>query len=753
MNRKTGEASTTWSLLAAEASLTALMFVVVISMRRLFDSWDYLPVLATLAIASHVVASITRRQRWPIGASAAVSAVAMVVLIAVLVYRDSLFVIVPSFETWRLAATDLRDAWDAFGIVKAPTPAVDGFLVAGGAAIWLLALGADIAAFRLRTAVEALAPAVILFVFASVLGVESYRLLATAAVIITAIVFTLMLRIAHPPHPSVPIAATKSRQPKALLQVGLGLSVAATALGMVFGPVLPGVDASPVVDFKDLDGSTSGPRVTLSPLVDARGRLVNQSSQELFRVVADEPAYWRISGLDQFNGAVWGSDRTYSDAGGRLRQVGPDEETLTQEFTITGLSSIWMPAAFEPAQFRGNGIIWDDVSSTLVVQRGQDVDPGTTYTVESTLYMPSREALIAASPAVPADIAELYTELPLDFSADVRLLAEQITADLPTPYEKALALQDFFLDNFVYSLNVDVGHGANRMESFLFDDRRGYCEQFSGTFAAMARSIGLPTRVAVGFTPGELVEGEFIVRGEHYHAWPEVWIDGRWVYFEPTPGRGAPRAQQYTGVPQQQAVSGDPEADPIEDGSGLTPGGPANAPVIEEPTTDNPGFVDDLTAVDPGGEVAPWVTRTLIVLVVLLLMAAVWVAGMPAVLAVRRRRRRDRAGADARAAVMASWADLRESLFVAGLPKRHDETHLEYAQRAASRGNLDGARLESVARNVDIANYAPEDPPAEVVDTTRAMVSQLEAQLEAGINWQEKLKRRSDPRVLVGADR
>ena len=82
--------------------------------------------------------------------------------------------------------------------------------------------------------------------------------------------------------------------------------------------------------------------------------------------------------------------------------------------------------------------------------------------------------------------------------------------------------------------------------------------------------------------------------------------------FEPTPGRGAPRAQQYTGVPQQQAVSGDPEADPIEDGSGLIPGGQSNAPVIEEPTTDNAGFVDDLTAQEPTGEVAPWVVRTLI---------------------------------------------------------------------------------------------------------------------------------------------
>src|SRR5207253_3253245 len=81
---------------------------------------------------------------------------------------------------------------------------------------------------------------------------------------------------------------------------------------------------------------------------------------------------------------------------------------------------------------------------------------------------------------------------------------------------------------------------------------------FAGTFAAMARAIGLPSRVAVGFTPGVLeADGLWHITGRQAHAWPEVFVAGYgWVAFEPTPGRGAPGAEAYTGVPAQQDVAG-----------------------------------------------------------------------------------------------------------------------------------------------------------------------------------------------------
>src|SRR5439155_1388220 len=120
----------------------------------------------------------------------------------------------------------------------------------------------------------------------------------------------------------------------------------------------------------------------------------------------------------------------------------------------------------------------------------------------------------------------------------------RIVAGAGTPYAKALALQNYLRTRYAYSLDVPPGHDDNAMERFLFVSRRGYCEQFAGTYAAMARAVGLPSRVAVGFTPGVLArDGKYHVSGRYAHAWPEVYVDGYgWVAFEPTPGRGAPGA-------------------------------------------------------------------------------------------------------------------------------------------------------------------------------------------------------------------
>ncbi|HRE03889.1 MAG TPA: transglutaminase-like domain-containing protein, partial [Ilumatobacteraceae bacterium] len=130
----------------------------------------------------------------------------------------------------------------------------------------------------------------------------------------------------------------------------------------------------------------------------------------------------------------------------------------------------------------------------------------------------------------------LTLDLPSGFPGEVTATALAVTADAPNNYEKLLALQRWFHSEFTYDLTVQRGHSDNAMLNFL-RVRRGYCEQFAGTFAAMARAIGIPSRVAVGYTPGELLaDGKFHVYGRNAHAWPEVWFDDiGWVSFEPTP--------------------------------------------------------------------------------------------------------------------------------------------------------------------------------------------------------------------------
>ena len=146
-----------------------------------------------------------------------------------------------------------------------------------------------------------------------------------------------------------------------------------------------------------------------------------------------------------------------------------------------------------------------------------------------------------------------FTALPNNAEIEqLRQLAREITASATGPYQRALFLQNYFRDEFIYSLDTPSITSEDAFLEFIAR-RTGYCEQFASTFAVMARSIGLPARVAIGFTPGQSDGvGGYIVRSQHAHAWPEVWFDGiGWLMFEPTPGRGAPNAS-YTGVSPQQ---------------------------------------------------------------------------------------------------------------------------------------------------------------------------------------------------------
>jgi len=181
----------------------------------------------------------------------------------------------------------------------------------------------------------------------------------------------------------------------------------------------------------------------------------------------------------------------------------------------------------------GVEIEYERQSGTLIVNRDRADSDGLSYSVVSAVPERDLVAIEAAGDRVLAEIAERFLELPDDFSPRVAQLAEEITGAASTPYEKALALQDFFRDESLFS--YDLGTSAG---------------QFAGTYAAMARAVGLPSRVAVGFTPGEFDPSinTYRVSGKHAHAWPEVWLDGiGWLRFEPTPGRGAPDDQIYTG--------------------------------------------------------------------------------------------------------------------------------------------------------------------------------------------------------------
>ena len=117
-------------------------------------------------------------------------------------------------------------------------------------------------------------------------------------------------------------------------------------------------------------------------------------------------------------------------------------------------------------------------------------------------------------------------------------------------------MERYLKRNYPYSERVPTR--PLPLNGFLFEDRRGYCQQFSGTMALMLRMAGIPARVATGFSPGSFNRdsGEYRVRDLDAHSWVEVWFTGiGWVPFDPTPA-ASPAESQSTAAAASAAGTG-----------------------------------------------------------------------------------------------------------------------------------------------------------------------------------------------------
>jgi hypothetical protein len=283
-----------------------------------------------------------------------------------------------------------------------------------------------------------------------------------------------------------------------------------------------------------------------------------------------------------------------------------------------------------------------------------------------------------------------------------------------------MALQDWFRDpnEFSYSLEVQAGHGSSAIEIF-FNERVGYCEQFSATFATMARTLGIPSRVAVGFTPGVLNdEGWYSVIGKNAHAWPELWFDGiGWVPFEPTPGRGAPGAEDYTGVAPAQDDSGpstgggrggDPTVSTlpptpttaVPPQTSVAPGGAPPVTTNRRSSGGGPLFEEDVppVATSDTSSGVPWRVLTLIFVLLVALIAPGLVRKL--------RERRGRSG-DLAQRVERAWQRAVVAAQQAGVRGAPSMTVHEWAAVTASQLPVAARPMSSLAEVVDEITFAP----------------------------------------------
>jgi hypothetical protein len=162
--------------------------------------------------------------------------------------------------------------------------------------------------------------------------------------------------------------------------------------------------------------------------------------------------------------------------------------------------------------------------------------PANRYEAESQLPDIDTDELRLAANTAPGEM-DRYLKLP---PLDVRIskLAEDITAQAPSNYEKAVAVERYLSTHFGYTLELPSSVPPDPLAYFLFERKKGHCEYFASSMAVMLRSLRIPTRIVTGFRGGEYndLTGQYVVRASDAHSWVEAYFPGSgWISFDPTP--------------------------------------------------------------------------------------------------------------------------------------------------------------------------------------------------------------------------
>lgn len=683
-------------MLVATLAATALTTVTALNLSRVFADTHYLRATLVVALGMHAFTLLFRVFRVAIWAAIPLLAGALLVLLGIAYYRTTLNGPLPSGHTLLLLRTDLRAALSGFRTAVVPVPSASVYAVSAATALGVTAALSDTFVFRAMGRIEATLPSAVLFTAVSALGTTQHRIALTASWLSAALLLVVTARHAHARSAVVWMGGRRWTIAAALPSMVLSVALI-TAAATYGGPHLPTARQAGLIEQRRASKSVTQ---VVSPLVDLRNRLNRDQGIELFTVESSIGGhYWRLAGLPLFDGTTWStSDEALVDISDPrspfvVTHNATAEIVVSQRIRIENLRGHLVPAAAYPVFVSPSQVMLAPSSQGLVVPKVQ-LQSGDVIVVRSAIAEDVAGRLDGATSNAPPKGPYLY--VPTDLPADVSAIARQVTAAGTDSYHRLLLLQEWFRSQFAYDRTVQYGGGVNAIVDFL-DARKGFCQQFSATFAVMARTLGIPARVAVGFTPGVAgADGRFHVYGRHAHAWPEVWFDGiGWVAFEPTPGRGNPDAASYTHVTAAQ----DGSDIPTDTVSTTSP------PTTNAPTTTQAGRPTTTTSTNVGGDssaTSSTGSAPLIALGVFAVLAA-WCIAAPRLVEARLRRRHRTPDLQVRAA----WRRTVRALRAAGAPDVGSRTPHEYATASATTTGIDAQPLHELADAVTRCAYGP----------------------------------------------
>ncbi|MFD2683348.1 DUF3488 and DUF4129 domain-containing transglutaminase family protein [Streptomyces phyllanthi] len=722
-----------------------------------------------------VVGALTRRVPLARPLTVAAQALTTLLLLTFVFSRNHAVVgFVPGPEAFQHFGTLLQSGAEDVGRYTTPAPLTDGIRLMMVGGVLLIGLAVDTLAVTLRSAAPAGLPLLALYSVAAGLSDE----LEWLSFVIAAVGYLMLLlaegreRLSQwgrvfggaPRGPGADSAAD------AVAPIRTGRRIGAVALGiaLVVPLAMPSLDGGLLDAAGSGVGAGAGGGGTISavnPVVSLRDSLnVDEDRQVMsYRTSTDETqdVYLRIVSLDEFDGTAWTpAQRRIEDVPDTLptpNGLGPDIKRTEIETEITAEKDYeqnWLPMPYPATRVDIDGDWrYEPVGRTLVGDHGQNTR-GMRYTVRSLVVQPTAQQLATAPEPSPA-LKREFTKLPNSLPSVVSRTARRVTAGSANAYERAVKLQDYFAvsGGFTYDTQVQVGNGSNAIARFL-RDKEGFCVHFSFAMASMARSLGIPARVAVGFTPGSpLTDGTMTVGLRDAHAWPELYFEGvGWTRFEPTPNRGTtpsytqpetPEGSSLPDVSQPSAsTSTAPSAEPSESQSCTGP----DACATESPDAGAASDDDD----------SQWWLYLLVALGVLA------VSALPLLPMLWRMRVRSvRLGAHGRTAegvaahTLAVWQEVTDTAWDHGIAPDESQTPRKAAARIVRLGHLDEqatAAVHRLAAAVEQVLYAPHPRPAAgLSDDARRIEEALRDQAGRSTRLRALLAPRSTVRVVWAA--
>ena len=750
MARTQGTSARTQRLITVVA-MCLLALTSALAIGRVFIGTASTYEMVVVALASALLACAMERRNLLL--ATAVSALGMLIAIGIFVFPQTTWFGLPTLETISAAVRAAGLIGEQARIQVAPTAPLPPLLLAALTGTWAAIFSAHALAFRAGSPLLALLPPVALVAFADTVLEDLVRPVYGVAFLVaaTAVVFADSLRRVQGWGP---VWASPGRAARLTSTAGKGarrVAAATVAVAVVSPLLIPGFGSKAILDFS----SRTEDQVRIDPLVSVQSQLERDEPIEVFEVDTQEPVYWRMVALPEFDGTSWKpeEDPVAIDVGPDTPLVTNarpdpalvgDPQTVEVNFrTASDLALPWLPVPYLPVSTNvlADGLRWDPEGGSLLLS--EPVDSATSYTVNAQLVRPTPDALRKEQIPTSPETAR-YTQLPSDFPDQIREIAQGWTADALTPYDKVIAIQDRFNgvgSEFTYDQNVEPRNDQSALLDFLVNTQKGFCQQFASSMAVMLRSIGIPARVAVGFTAGTFDDASDSLRvtTENAHAWVEVLFPGYgWLTFEPTPGRQDVAAYPYTDPTSTvcQARPGHPcngTSQPGEGGQipepGAVPAGPngltkdrSRPGGLEPAAARGRGGVDpDITVPEPARRITARQAALLALLLGLIVLAMI-----PVVRAWRRRRRLHRASDEPRSLILATYDVFTERAGELGFPREPGQTVEEYRARILASQPLSGGDLDRLTRLTADAAYAPREPqPDQAREATQAADSAL----------------------------